>query len=217
MKKLHFGCGQNYLKGYLNVDYPLSEHTVQESSVADLYADITKLSYKKGEVAEIRLHHVFEHFQKWQASAMLASWNYWLNEDGIVRIEVPDLSALSFVFLNPLSNFKAKAVAERHLFGSQEASWASHYEGYDLKLLDMLFKQFGFQIFKVKKTKWRGTHNIDVSAKKIFSIKSKNDALQLAEIYLKNFLVDSTPGELKILDIWLQGFKKQLSLSCSIE
>jgi phage-related protein len=81
----------------------------------------------------------------------------------------------------------------------------------------MLFKQFGFQIFKVKKTKWRGTHNIDVSAKKIFSIKSKNDALQLAEIYLKNFLVDNTPGEIKILDIWLQGFNKQLSLSCSIE
>jgi hypothetical protein len=65
-----------------------------------------------------------------------------------------------------------------------------------------------------KKTKWKGIYNIDVSAKKIFSIKSKNDALQLAEIYLKNFLVDNTPGELKILDIWIQGFKKQLSQSC---
>ncbi len=214
--KLHLGCGENYLDGYINIDFPIEEHTVQSESVADRLEDITQLKFKPGTIEEIRLHHVFEHFQKWQAAAMLASWNVWLNKDGIVRIEVPDLSALSRVFLNPFSNSKAKAVAERHLFGSQEASWAAHYEGYNVQLLDMLFTQFGFKILKVRKTKWRGIYNIDVSAKKILSIKSQNDAIQLAKIYLKKFLVDETPGELKIFDIWLSGFKRQLSQSWSI-
>jgi len=209
--KLHLGCGENYLEGYLNIDFPSDEHTVQEKSVADKFEDITKLKYKECSVEEVRLHHVFEHFQKWQVAALLASWNSWLVENGVVRIEVPDLSALSKVFLNPFSSSRAKAVAERHLFGSQEASWAVHYEGYNIQLLDLLLKQFGFKIFKVKKTKWRGIFNIDVSAKKIFFIKSQAEAERLAEEYLKNFLVDDTAGELKMLNIWLSGFKNQLS------
>lgn len=209
--KLHLGCGENYLDGYVNIDFPGAEHTVQSKNVADRFEDITQLKFKKESIQEIRLHHVFEHFQKWQASAMLASWNLWLIDEGVVRIEVPDLSSLSRVFLSPFSSSRAKAVAERHLFGSQEASWAIHYEGYDLHLLGLLLKHFGFKIFNVRKTKWRGIYNLDVSAKKIFSINSKVEAIEIAESYLKNFLVDRTPGELKMLDIWIRLFKKQLS------
>ena len=214
--KLHLGCGESYLDGYVNIDFPSEEHTVQSKSVADKFENITQLKFKQDSIEEVRLHHVFEHFQKWQASAMLASWNLWLVKGGVVRIEVPDLCALSRVFLNPFANSRVKAVAERHLFGSQEASWAVHYEGYDLQLLDLLLRQFGFKIFKVKKTKWRGTYNLDVSAKKTFSIESKNHAIELAESYLRNFTVDDTDGELKMLDIWLEGFKNQLSQGWSV-
>jgi predicted SAM-dependent methyltransferase len=209
--KLHLGCGENYLDGYVNIDFSIDEHTVQTKSVADKYEDITKLRFRNNSVDEVRLHHVFEHFQRWQAAAMLASWNNWLTRDGVVRIEVPDLSALSKVFLNPFSSLRAKAVAERHLFGSQEAIWAIHYEAYDLKLLKLLVSHFGFEIFKIKKTRWHGTYNLDISARKIKSFKSRDETLETAKKYLSNFLVDNTDGELRVLEIWLSKFELQLS------
>ena len=60
--KLHLGCGQQYFEGYRNIDFPLTQHTVQTKSVADEHADLTSLRYPAGSIDEIRLHHVFEHF-----------------------------------------------------------------------------------------------------------------------------------------------------------
>ena len=77
-KKLHLGCGQRYLEGYVNIDFPAAEHTVQEQSVADRHADLLCLSYPAGSIDEIRLHHVFEHFDRHTACALMASWQSWL-------------------------------------------------------------------------------------------------------------------------------------------
>jgi hypothetical protein len=75
--KLHLGCGQVYLKGYVNIDYPSSEHTVQHKSVADRLTDISQLTFPTSSVEEVRLHHVFEHFRRPQISARVACWNGW--------------------------------------------------------------------------------------------------------------------------------------------
>ena len=80
--KLHLGCGQIYLNGYVNIDYPLTEHTVQQASVADEFCDLTNMHYKAGSIEEVRLHHVFEHFPRAQAIALLASWHSWLQRGG---------------------------------------------------------------------------------------------------------------------------------------
>ena len=164
--KLHLGCGQNYLAGYLNIDFPSTQHTIQERSVADIFEDITRLSFSRNQVHEVRLHHVFEHFRRPQIAAMVACWNTWMVDGGKVHIEVPDLGRIARVFANPLSSTKARAVAERHLFGSHEATWAAHYEGYDASLLSSLLNVFGFEVTKIKRTRWNGTHNIHVFAKK---------------------------------------------------
>ena len=80
--RLHLGCGEKYLEGYVNIDYPPDEHSVQVSSPADVYADITELSYEPGSVAEVRLHHVFEHFDRVTALSLLIDWYAWLEEGG---------------------------------------------------------------------------------------------------------------------------------------
>ena len=208
--KLHLGCGQVYLKGYVNIDYPSSEHTVQHQSVADRLADISQLTFPLSSVEEVRLHHVFEHFRRPQISAMVACWNSWMVNDGVLHIEVPDLGRIARVFANPFSSIEARAVAERHLFGSHEAAWAAHYEGYDEKLMNFLLSTFGFQVTKIKRWRWRGTHNIHVFAKKVAPLESKEAATVAGKKFLSAFMVDKTPGELEMLNVWMEGFNKQL-------
>lgn len=208
--KLHLGCGQTYLDGYVNIDWPSSEHTVQTKSVADRLEDITELRYGRNTVHEIRLHHVFEHFRRPQVAAMAACWNTWLVSGGTLHIEVPDLGRIARVFANPFSSLKTRAVAERHLFGSHEAAWAAHFEGYDEHILRKLLGTFGFEVTKVVRKTWRGTHNIHVFSRKSEDLPTREEAYLAGETYLKRFLVDRTPGELEMLQVWMSAFESQL-------
>lgn len=209
MTKLHLGCGQNYLDGYTNIDFPLSEHSTQAVSVADELADILALRYPAGSIAEVRLHHVFEHFPRSQASALVAAWNSWLSPGGVLRIEVPDLGRTARAVLNPFTSHRRRLVAERHLFGSHEAHWANHYEGYTAGLLSVLLEAFGFRITRVKRTSWKGTYNIDVSAVKIDNVSPDANLDDRLRSYLKNFTLNDNADELKLLGIWLQDARAQ--------
>lgn len=210
--KLHLGCGQTYLDGYINIDYPSSEHTVQTQSVADKYEDITQLRFDRGSVDEVRLHHVFEHFRRPHIAAMVASWNTWLSQSGRIHIEVPDLGQIARVFSNPFSSNRARAVAERHLFGSHEASWAAHYEGYDARLLKNLLDVFGFKTEKVQRKSWLGTQNLHIYSYKVRDLNTLDEGMALGTRFLKQFLVDETAGELELLRVWLKAFEFQLRI-----
>ena len=144
--KLHLGCGQKHLKGYINIDFPISKHSIQEISMADIHTDITQLSYPLSTIDEIRLHHVFEHFTRPIAYALIAVWRHWLKTRGILHIEVPDFYKTSLLILNPFSSSRKKSIALRHLFGSHEASWAVHREGYTISRLRKMLKITGFDI-----------------------------------------------------------------------
>lgn len=215
--RLHLGCGQTYLQGYINIDYPSSEHTVQVNRVADRFEDITKLRFGRYSVDEVRLHHVFEHFRRPQIAAMVAGWNSWLRAGGKLHIEVPDLGRIARVFLNPFSGNKARAVAERHLFGSHEASWAAHYEGYDERMLRKLLNSFGFRVDKLQRKNWLGTHNIHIFASKSLDLATLENANKCAEDYLRDFLVDDSPGEITMLSVWLRSFDEQLKVGWGSE
>jgi predicted SAM-dependent methyltransferase len=209
--KLHLGCGQKYLEGYINVDYPSSEHSVQEKSVADIHADITQLSYPASSVDEVRLHHVFEHFTRPVACGLISAWRSWLKPGGILHIEVPDFQKTAFMVLNPFSNSHSKSVALRHIFGSQEAHWAVHYEGWTANKLTNLLKNFGFEILQVKNNSWKGTYNFEVIARKNDIDLSKIAFENKVKDFLSDYLVDSSPGELKLLSVWMNEYKIQVS------
>ena len=94
---------EQYLDGYVNVDYPPSEHNVMQVK-ADVYANVTELDFPAGSVDEVGLHHVFEHFNRVTALAMLIKWHNWLKIGGKLHIETPDLAGsaktlLSGIFL----------------------------------------------------------------------------------------------------------------------
>ncbi len=198
------------MDGYTNIDFPLSEHSVQVQSVADEHHDIIKLTYSLSSVEEVRLHHVFEHFERAVACALVASWNSWLTDKGILHIEVPDFEKTAKAALDRFKNMNKKKVAIRHLFGSHEAKWAVHAEGYSQWMLEDMLKYFGFKTIKILKHDWHGTYNLEIIAEKIENI-SRAESLKKAEQYLRGFLLDDS--EKILLEIWLKQFKEQTEIS----
>jgi Methyltransferase domain len=213
MKKLHLGCGQRYLDGYINIDFPLSEHSVQDHSVADLYADIQSLTYPPGSIDEVRLHHVFEHFPRPIAGAFLAGWFSWLKPGGTLHIEVPDFDRTARIILNPFCSFKRKAVAERHLYGSHEAPWAVHCEGYTPQTLQKMLGMFMFNVDKISKISWKGTYNFEIIARKISHRLTKADFEKIASGYLGSFLLVETGSEATLLKVWMESYRQQVERS----
>lgn len=207
--KLHLGCGERYLEGYINIDYPPEEHTVQSKNVADVQCDLRKLHYEKGTVEEIRLHHVFEHFSRPVACALITKWSEWLYRGGRLHIEVPDFDRTCMHIFNPFTGDKARKIGLRHLFGSQEADWAVHYVGYGKKEICDLMKLNGFEIKKISRNHWKDTYNIEVIAEKKRELDLEIKAAGTRE-YLKKYCVDESAGELKMLDVWVNMYEEQL-------
>ncbi len=144
--KLHLGSGEKYLEGYINIDFPIEKHTVQTPR-ADLFTDITKLSYPENSVDEIRSHHLFEHFSRAEALKLLVRWRSWLKPDGLLVIETPDFATSAALFLTTTS-MRRKMQLSRHIYGSEEASWAYHKDHWDKDKFSYVLKRMGFKNFK---------------------------------------------------------------------
>ena len=146
--KLHIGCGEEYLDGYVNIDHPPSEHTVMKVK-ADIYADIATLDFPENSIDEVRSHHLFEHFTRPHALRLLFKWRRWLKPGGTLVIETPDFEncARAYVFA---VTYKRKMELGRHIFGSQEAAWANHLDFWDKEKFRYVLKKAGFKKIRVR-------------------------------------------------------------------
>lgn len=214
--KLHLGCGQVYLEGYINIDYPLSEHTVQQKSVADEFHDLTQLSYESRSIDEVRLHHVYEHFPRHIALALLASWHTWLKRGGGIHIEVPDFDESAKVVLDASAPDRDRKVALRHIFGSNEAPWATHYEGWSSQRLAEACDLLGFKNIEIQQESYLATRNVIIKAKKgsLRELDARR-AHKLTRKYLHNFTVNESDFEKSLLDIWMKEFDAQFKISAA--
>ncbi len=213
LRKIHLGCGQKYLSGYVNIDFPISEHTVQERSLADVHHDLLELRLNAASLDEIRLHHVFEHFPRPVALALLAAWARWLRPGGKLHVEVPDFTRTALSVLNPLKSDRARRTGLRHLFGSNEAEWATHYEGWTRRNFVEAAKFMGFPKISVQRSCWQNTFNIEFFAVTSDVLPSRDGAVRNARQFLKGFTLDDSVGELRLLDIWIKEFQQQLEKS----
>lgn len=146
--KLHLGCGQRYLKGYINIDFPSSEHTIVVPR-ADIYKDIRNLEYPENSIDEIRSHHLFEHFSRQEALKLLNQWRYWLKPQGLLVIETPDFEECIKRFVST-DDLEEKFKLARHIFGSHEANWALHKDFWDKLKFQFIFDKLGFKITKIQ-------------------------------------------------------------------
>jgi predicted SAM-dependent methyltransferase len=201
LPKLHLGCGERYLDGYVNIDYPPSEHTVQETSPADQLADITRLEYEPDSVAEIRLHHVFEHFDRPTALRLLIDWHEWLAEGGRLTIETPDFDRSVRAFTRRIGRRDPGTIL-RHVFGSHEADWAVHWDGWYAERYRRTLGALGYGSLEFEREQWRDTYNITVHALREGGGRDRSKQLDAAEKLLRDSLVDESDSELRLLAEW---------------
>ena len=87
--KLHLGCGEKILDGFINVDS-------RKLNGVDIVGDIKSLESFGSETAElIYASHVLEHVGRREYIGVLKRWCEILKPGGKLRIAVPDFESVS--------------------------------------------------------------------------------------------------------------------------
>lgn len=83
--RLNLGCGNYPLTGWTNVD---------RYCPAEITDDVLNLSFPSGSVAEVRMSHLLEHLTASEGASLLHRIHTWLEPNGLILIEVPDMAAI---------------------------------------------------------------------------------------------------------------------------
>lgn len=124
--KLHLGCGQVHLAGWLNVD--------NESEVAELLVDVNDgLPFPNASFAFVYSEHFIEHFTAEQGVSLLMETRRVLQPGGVMRIATPDL----------------RFIAWRYFFRWRAQEWITRYE-YEwmqtgAEMVNVAFREWGHQ------------------------------------------------------------------------
>ena len=153
--KLHVGCGQIMLPGYINIDGYDNDHRPDYWAVQpDLIAAADELDrhFEPESVEEIRTHHMFEHIPILQVPKVLTCWNKILKTGGKLIIETPDFEETAKKILETPSE-EAKEIYYRCLFGSQVSLGEFHVNGISKGRMRYYGDLFGFTLID-SDTRW---------------------------------------------------------------
>jgi SAM-dependent methyltransferase len=101
--KLHLGCGDNIIPGWLNAD--------AFSEKADVRFDAKHIPYQDNQFDELYASHLIEHFHYQESFDVLREWCRVLKPGGKLKLETPD-------FIELCKEFVAGDVSWRwHLYG----------------------------------------------------------------------------------------------------
>lgn len=210
--RLHLGCGDVYLPGYLNVDYAPELGVASGTSRPDLETDILLLDCPEGALAEIRLHHVFEHFERAVALALLVRWLDWLEPGGGLTIETPDFERGVVGFAE--RSFAEQSLILRHLFGSQEAAWARHLDGWSPHRFREVLGRLGYEGIETEATisdEQGLLVNVVVRASKPRLPPSREAREAAAVALLREAMNGANPTEERLAARWRAVFERTLT------
>ena len=148
--KLHLGCGNKIIPGFVNVD-------IRPLEGVDLVSDISDLhDIKENSVDLIYISHVLEHLDRYTVSKAMKRWYILLKSGGILRIAVPDFTAIAKLYLDGvnLTNFIGL------LYGGQDYEHNFHHYVWDYKNLESDLHQAGFK--NVYRYDWQKTEHYEV-------------------------------------------------------
>jgi|Deesub1362A_J573_1020465.scaffolds.fasta_scaffold03306_5 predicted SAM-dependent methyltransferase len=151
--KLHVGCGQVILPGYINIDgYDNTKRPEHFQTSADMILKAEELDkeFEPESVDEIRSHHMFEHISILDVDRTLRCWNKILKPNGLVWIETPDFEYCARAILSSSFTEEEKEVFYRHIFGSQVGPGEFHKNGLTKARLTYLLENYGFKVIESK-------------------------------------------------------------------
>jgi predicted SAM-dependent methyltransferase len=160
LRKLHLGCGNVFLPGYLNVDITTSFRGLDEP---DFTSDVRHMpDLAAHSFDEIYASHVLEHIEFSDVVLTLTEWRRLLRPGGILRLAVPDLDAeIDRCLRDPTGAWRTR-LSLRSLFGenrhatrshkfvsaivggSERAIGAQHKVPWNLELLSEILGRLGF-------------------------------------------------------------------------
>jgi predicted SAM-dependent methyltransferase len=145
--KLHLGCGNKHIDGYINID-------IRYMPGVDSIDNVERLRrYKENSVSVIYASHVLEHICRYDYMHTLQRWYELLMPDGILRIGVPDFEAIANYYIKT----KDLRSISGMLYGGQDYKENFHCWCWDFDTLSRELKSIGFK--DIKRYDWRTTEH----------------------------------------------------------
>jgi predicted SAM-dependent methyltransferase len=145
--KLHLGCGEKYIPGFIHVDiqhYPHVDHRVP----------VNRLSFAADESVDlIYACHVLEHFGRHEIDQVLQEWFRVLRRGGILRLAVPDFEAVASLYQQTGNLTELIGLVS----GGQRNEYDFHKMVFDEKLLRERLLKTGFS--SISRYDWRHTEH----------------------------------------------------------
>lgn len=139
--KLHLGCGNTLLDGWINID--LAHPTRKQQLHWDLRRGIP---FPDDSVRAIFTEHLLEHLTLSDALTLLKECRRVLKSDGVLRVGVPDLERYvqSYLGRDPVIDLHRPSRPTRAVAFSEIFFFYGHRSMYDFDTLSVLLCEAGF-------------------------------------------------------------------------
>jgi predicted SAM-dependent methyltransferase len=148
--RLHLGCGEKYIPGFVHVDVLPYDHV-------DHIAQVDSLDFIDDQSVDlIYASHLLEHFGRHEYLGVLGEWFRVLRGGGVLRLGVPDFRAIAEEYLTSsrLDDVIGLCV------GGQRDEWDFHKMIFDEHTLERDLRAVGFT--SVRPWDWRETKHRDI-------------------------------------------------------
>ena len=149
--KLHLGCGNKKIEGFVNVD-------IIKSNAVDVLDDVSRLEKFQNETADlIYACHVLEHFKRKEYFEVLKRWTDVLKCGGTLRISVPDFAKVAQTYCQ--GKFPLESLLG-FINGGQTYLYNFHYMNFDFKMLETDLISLGYSNIRI--WDWKDVEHSDV-------------------------------------------------------
>ena len=153
--KLHLGCWNRIIPGFVNIDLCDMEHIDYKSNIDDLYM------FEDNSASLIYSSHSFEYFNRQEAVGVLKEWGRVLRPGGVLRMAVPDFDSLVKVYhqTEEIEKILGPLYGEMEIETPNGSKALYHKTAYNFASLQKLLNDNGFK--DVEKYDWQNTIHKD--------------------------------------------------------